>query len=270
MYFINLTLGGVSSGIVYAAVALALVLIWRATRIVNFAQGGMLMITTFVALGVIHATGSYWLGLLAALVSGFVLGAVVERVLVRPIENGPPMNAVIVTLGLLLFLQAVAGMVWGGTPRSFPPLLGIKGFAVGDARLLLSPSDLFVIGAVLVVMALLVLLFRVTPVGLRMRAAAFSPRWPGCSGCGSDGCSRWAGRWRGRSGRSPGSWWRSATFVGPNQFDAVLVFGFAAAVVGGWTARPVRWSAGSWSGSPCPTSRGTWGPRSRCWARWRC
>lgn len=61
-----------------------------------------------------------------------------------------------------------------------------------------------------------------------------------------------------------------ATFVGPNQFDAVLVFGFAAAVVGGWTARPVRWSAGSWSGSPFPTSRGTWGPRSRCWARWRC
>ncbi|WP_329184530.1 branched-chain amino acid ABC transporter permease [Actinacidiphila glaucinigra] len=238
MYFINLTLGGVSSGIVYAAVALALVLIWRATRIVNFAQGGMLMITTFVALGVIHATGSYWLGLVAALVSGFVLGAVVERVLVRPIENGPPMNAVIVTLGLLLFLQAVAGMVWGGTPRSFPPLLGIKGFAVGDARLLLSPSDLFVIGAVLVVMALLVLLFRVTPVGLRMRAAAFSPEVARMFGVRVGRVLTLGWALAGAVGALAGVLVAPATFVGPNQFDAVLVFGFAAAVVGGLDSPP--------------------------------
>lgn len=238
MYFINLTLGGVSSGIVYAAVALSLVLIWRATRIVNFAQGGMLMITTFVALGVIHATGSYWAGLLAALASGFLLGAVVERLLVRPVENAPPMNAVIVTLGLLLFLQAFAGMVWGGSPRSFPPLLGIQGFGIGGARLLLSPSDLFTIGAVLVVMGLLVVLFRATPVGLRMRAAAFAPEVARMFGVRVGRVLTLGWALAGAVGALAGVLIAPTTFVGPNQFDAVLVFGFAAAVVGGLDSPP--------------------------------
>src|SRR2546423_2599229 len=115
--FVDLTLNGVANGTIYAAVALSLVLIWRATRIVNFAQGGMLMITTFIASSVIASSGSYWLGFVVALASGLVLGAVVERVLVRRVEGGPPLNAVIVTLGLLIFLQAVAGGVWGGAPR---------------------------------------------------------------------------------------------------------------------------------------------------------
>src|SRR5215813_12756922 len=95
--FIDLTLNGISTGAIYAAVALALVLIWRSTRIVNFAQGAMLMFTTFIA-------------------SGFVLGAVVERVVVRPVENAPPLNAVILTLGLYTLLVAIAGMIWGNTP----------------------------------------------------------------------------------------------------------------------------------------------------------
>ena len=76
--FLNLTLNGVGTGVVYAAVALALVLIWRSTRIVNFAQGGMMMISTFVAYSVLTETGSFWLGLGAALLAGLILGAVVE------------------------------------------------------------------------------------------------------------------------------------------------------------------------------------------------
>ena len=102
--FIDLTLNGISTGAIYAAVALALVLIWRATRIVNFAQGAMMMFTTFIALAAINWTGSYILGLVVALVSGFCLGAVVERVLIRRVEGGPPLNAVIVTLGLYTLL----------------------------------------------------------------------------------------------------------------------------------------------------------------------
>src|SRR5262249_30257207 len=97
--FIDLTLGGLSAGAVYSAVALALVLIWRATRIVNFAQGGMLMITTFLAYTVISDGGSYWLALVVAVASGLVLGAVVERLVIRPVENKPPLNAVVVTFG---------------------------------------------------------------------------------------------------------------------------------------------------------------------------
>src|SRR5438067_12015499 len=110
--FIDLTLNGISTGAVYAAVALALVLIWRATRIVNFAQGGMLMLTTFIASAVISSGAPYWLAFVAALACGLVLGALVERVLVRRVEGGPPLNAVIVTLGLLILLQAGAGVDW--------------------------------------------------------------------------------------------------------------------------------------------------------------
>ncbi len=115
--FIDLTLSGISDGAVYAAVALALVLIWRATRIVNFAQGAMLMITTFIASAVINSSGSYWLGFVAALAAGLVFGALVERVLIRPVESAPPLNAVILTLGLYTLLVAAAGMIWGNTPR---------------------------------------------------------------------------------------------------------------------------------------------------------
>ena len=104
--FIDLTLSGVSSGAIYAAVALALVLIWRATRIINFAQGAMLMITTYIGSAVITSTGSYVVGFVVALASGLVLGAVVERVLIRPVENKPELNAVIVALGLYTFLIA--------------------------------------------------------------------------------------------------------------------------------------------------------------------
>src|SRR5579863_7135137 len=118
--FIDYTLNGISTGAIYAAVALALVLIWRATRIVNFAQGAMLMITTYIAVAVINSTGSYILGFAAALASGLVRGEGVERVLMRRVENGPPLNAVIVTLGLYTLLVAVAGMIWGDTPRGFP------------------------------------------------------------------------------------------------------------------------------------------------------
>src|SRR5204862_5143267 len=96
--FIDLTLNGISNGAIYAAVALALVLIWRATRIVNFAQGAMLMITTFIASAVINSSGSYVLGFVVALCSGFVFGAIVERVLILRVENSPPPNAVILKL----------------------------------------------------------------------------------------------------------------------------------------------------------------------------
>src|SRR5256885_2972487 len=96
--FFNLALSGISNGMIYAAVALALVMIWRATRIVNFAQGAMLMVTTFIASAVINSSGSYVLGFAVALVSGLILGAVTERVLVRPVETAPPLNAVILTL----------------------------------------------------------------------------------------------------------------------------------------------------------------------------
>jgi branched-chain amino acid transport system permease protein len=234
--FLNLTLSGVSTGVVYAAVALALCLIWRSTRIVNFAQGGMMMITTFIAYSVLQATDSFWLALLAALVSGFLLGALVERVVVRPVENAPPLNAVIVTLGLLIFLQAIAGMIWGGEPRSYPVAFGIEGYQIGGAggtRLLFSSSDLFAVLAVLAVMALLVLLFRGTSIGLRMRAAAFAPETARILGVRVNRTLTLGWALAAMVGALAGLLVAPATFVSPNAFDPILVFGFAAAVLGG-------------------------------------
>src|SRR5690349_3194190 len=173
--FIDLTLNGISIGAIYAAVALALVIIWRATRIVNFAQGAMLMISTFVASEVISSTGSYWLGFLAALVAGLILGAVVERVVIRPVEDAPPLNAVIVTLGLYTLLVAIAGMIWGNSPRSFPAAFSIQGYKVGGTRLLFSPNDAFIVLVVIGVTLALFVLFTRTTLGLQMRASAFRP-----------------------------------------------------------------------------------------------
>ncbi len=161
--FIDLTLNGVSTGAIYAAVGLALVLIWRATRIVNFAQGAMLMITTFIAWKVISSGGSYVAGFFVALSCGLVMGAAVERILIRRVESAPPLNAVIVTLGLLILLQSIAGMIWGNTPKSFPAAFSIRGYKVGSTTLLFAPNDLFIVLLVLGAAVALAVLFRFTP-----------------------------------------------------------------------------------------------------------
>jgi branched-chain amino acid transport system permease protein len=231
--FLNLTLAGITSGMIFAAVALALVLIWRATRIVNFAQGGMLMLTTFLAWTVIDHGGSYWLALAVALAAGLLLGAIVERLVIRPVENKPPLNAVIVTLGLLVVLQAGAGMIWGGTPHSYPPAFTIRGFTAGGTRLLLSPFDLFVIGAVAVVMVALTVLFRRTNVGLTLRAAAFAPEVARLLGVRVGRMLTLGWALAALVGSLAGVLIAPSVFVGPSQFDAVLVFGFTAAVIGG-------------------------------------
>lgn len=232
-YFIVLTLTGVSAGMIYSALALALVLIWRATRVVNFAQGAMAMATTYVALAVIQATGNYWLGFVAALAAGLAMGAVAERAIVRWVEKGPPLNAVIVTLGLLLVLEAVVPMIWGAQIRAFPAPFSIAATEVGGTFIALSPFSLFTIAVVLLVMVALLVLFRFTGLGLSMRAAAFAPEIARLLGV--------------RVGRLLTFGWSLATMAGalagllvaptlllyPNNMDAVLVYGFTAAVLGG-------------------------------------
>src|SRR4051812_16773926 len=191
--FVDLTLNGIANGAIYAAVALSLVLIWRATRILNFAQAGMLMLTTFVAWAVIDAGAPYPVGFVVALVSGLVLGAAVERVVIRPIEGAPPLNAIIVALGLLVLLQAFAGMVWGGNPRSFPPAFSIKGFSVFGHTVLFSPFDLFTVLVVGALMAALWCCSGAPRSACRCARPRSSPRSRGCSACASAGCSAPAG-----------------------------------------------------------------------------
>jgi branched-chain amino acid transport system permease protein len=236
--FVDLTLSGISTGAVYAAVALALVLIWRATRIVNFAQGAMLMITTFIASAVISSTGSYWLGFAVALVAGLVFGAVVERVVIRPVEKAPPLNAVILTLGLYTLLVAVAGMIWGNTPRSFPAAFSLRGYDVGGTRLLFTPNDTFIVLVVIAVAVVLAVVFRYTSLGLQMRAAAFSPEVARLLGVrvGQMLTIGWA--LAAVAGALAGVLVAPSVFLGPNSFDPILISGFVAAVLGGLDSPP--------------------------------
>ncbi|MGN6172845.1 MAG: branched-chain amino acid ABC transporter permease, partial [Streptosporangiaceae bacterium] len=172
--FVQFTLGGISFGMVYSAIALSLVLIWHGTRILNYAQGAMAMLTTYIAFTVIGHTGSYWAGFAAALAAGLVLGAVIERTVIRPVENKPPLNAVVVTIGLLVFLEGLAGIIYGGQYRSFPAAFSITGLRAGSVPLGISRNDVFVAGAVLAAALALAALFRYTSAGLRLRAAAFN------------------------------------------------------------------------------------------------
>ncbi len=236
--FIDLTLSGISDGAVYAAVALALVLIWRATRIVNFAQGAMLMITTFIASAVINSTSSYWLGFGVALVAGLVLGAVIERALIRPVEGGPPLNAVIVALGVYTLLIAVAGMIWGNTPRSFPPAFSLRGYRVGATTLLFTPNDTFIVLAVVGLAVVLALLFRATPVGLQMRAAAFRPEVARLLGVRVGRMFALGWGLAAVAGAVAGVLIAPSVFLGPNSFDPILISGFVAAVLGGLDSPP--------------------------------
>jgi branched-chain amino acid transport system permease protein len=236
--FLNLTLSGVSNGMIFAAVALALVLIWRGTRVVNFAQGAMLMFTTFIAWDLSQQHNvNYWVCLAVAIGAGLIMGALAERLLVRPVETGPPLNAIIVTLGLYIFLQGLAGAIWGNAQaHSYPPGYSIIGYKVGHRTLLFAPNDLYIVIAVAIILVALYVLFNRTPVGLRMRASAFNPEvarllgvrvgrlltvgWALAAGVGA-----LAGLLA--AGTNPG-------YVAPTgYFDALLIYGFTAAVLGG-------------------------------------
>ncbi len=236
--FIDYTLNGISNGAIYAAVALALVLIWRATRIVNFAQGAMLMITTYIASAVITSTGSYVLGFVVALISGLALGAVVERLLIRRVEHGPPLNAVIVTLGLYTFLVALAGMIWGDTPRGFRPAFSIRGYDIGGSRYLFAPNDTFIVLVVVFVAAALAALFRYTPLGLQMRAAAFKPEVAQLLGVRVGRMFTFGWALAALTGAIAGVLVAPSVFVAPNNFDPILISGFVAAVLGGLDSPP--------------------------------
>ncbi|PRX45887.1 amino acid/amide ABC transporter membrane protein 1 (HAAT family) [Prauserella shujinwangii] len=231
--FVNVTLGGLSQGAIYAAFALALVLIWRATRIINFAQGSMAMFTTYVALVLIEAGHSYWLAFGAALLGGLVLGAVVERLVIRPVEGGPALNAVIVTLGLFVAFQAIAALLFGSSFESFPAPFGLSGFRVGEFTVAFTPFSAFVIGSVVVVMLGLVALFRFTDVGLRMRASAFNQEVARLLGVRVGGMLTLGWALAAAVGSLAGLLIAGGNLVHPAYMDGVIVYGFVAAVLGG-------------------------------------
>jgi branched-chain amino acid transport system permease protein len=231
--FLQFTLSGVSFGMIYAAVALSLVLIWRGTRLLNYAQGGMAMITTYIAIEVIYHTGSYWAGFVVALAAGAVLGAVCQLTIIRPTMNKPPLNGVIVTIGLLVLLEGLAGIFFGGQFRSFPTAFSVTGLRVGGTPLGVSRYDIFVAVAVLVATLALALAFRYTSAGLRMRAAAFNATIARLSGIRVARVLTVGWALAGLLGALAGVLVSPSTFLYPNSMDTIFVFGFTAAVIGG-------------------------------------
>ncbi|MUH46947.1 MAG: branched-chain amino acid ABC transporter permease, partial [Actinobacteria bacterium] len=173
--FIDYLIGGVSNGAVIALMALALVLIWRATRVVNFAQVGQAMFTTFIALSVQTLTGSWIFALLVALVAGAILGVIVQFLVLRPMRRADTSGAIIATFGVLIALQAGVGMIWGGDARAYPQPFDNSGIVVFGRIWPISVYDLVVIAVTILLVVALSLLFTRTSIGLAMRASAFNP-----------------------------------------------------------------------------------------------
>jgi len=231
--FLQFTLSGISFGMIYAAIALSLVLIWRGTRLLNFAQGGMAMLTTYIAIEVIYKTHSYWAGFVVALAAGLVLGAASELTVIRPTTGKPELNAVIVTIGLLILFEGLAGIFFGGQYRSFPAALSITGLRVGGTPIGVSRFDVFVVAAVLLTTLILAVVFRYTTAGLRMRAAAFNATIARLSGIRVARVLTVGWALAGLLGALAGVLVTPSTFLYPNSMDAIFVLGFTAAVIGG-------------------------------------
>lgn len=230
--FLQQVVQGLGSGAIYASLALALVLIYRFTDIVNFAQGELAMFSTYIAWQLTAAGVPFWLALPVTLAVSFLGGVLIERLVIRPFEGGPELTVVIVTVGLFVFVNALAGLIWSFLVKSVPSPFPGGALHLGEVNV--SFGTLGTLGVVAAVMGLLFLLFQKTKIGLAMRAVANDPA-----------SSRLVGI---RVGRVLAlGWGLSATvgaisgilvapvlFLDPNLMGGVLVYAFAAATLGGF------------------------------------
>src|SRR3954471_2967473 len=170
--FLHQVLSGLATGGVYASLALALVMIYQSTNHINFAQGEMAMFSTYLAWNMINAGVPYWWAFVLPISISFVAGVVIERVIIRPVENAPVLSVVTVFVALLVIFNSIAGWIYTYTIKTFPspfpeqPLFGNR---------YISSHELGAIGVTLTVLVLLFVFFRFTPLGLAMRAAAQNP-----------------------------------------------------------------------------------------------
>ena len=165
---------GLARGAVFALFALSLVLIWRATRIINFAQGAMALVATYVAFAISGLTGSYFAGLAAGVLAGAALGFLVERGVMRFAPQSSPLTGVLAAIGLVMVFQSLLGIFFGAQYRAMASPFDRGAIVVGGVPLM-SPNDLFTLAVTFVVMVVLALVFARTSLGLQLRAAAFAP-----------------------------------------------------------------------------------------------
>ena len=232
--FIQQVVSGLATGGIYASLALALVMIYQATDVVNFAQGELAMFATYICWSLINAGMPYWAAFLTTLAIAFVGGVVIERVVIRPVENAPILSIVMVTLGLLVICNSVAGWIWTYVQKPFPSPFPENPYKAGN--IVLGAHDLGQIEVTLLVLLCIYLFFRFTPLGLAMRAAAHNPV-----------SSRLVGI---RVGWMLALGWGLAAVFGavagmmvapvltlePNLMGGVQIYAFAAATLGGFTS----------------------------------
>ncbi len=229
--FLQQVVSGLATGGVYASLALALVLLYRSTRVINFAQGEMGMFTTFIALWLIDAGWPYWGAFFATLGMAFVGGVLLERVVIRPVERAPVVTVVIVTIGLLIALNGAAFWIWGGETRSFPSAFSTRAIHVGGVAF--SIQDFGVIGVSLGAVLLLYLFFRFTKLGLALRAAALNPEASRLVGVRVSWMLALGWGFAAVLGALSGMMVAPLVFLDPNMMRAVLLYALAAAILGG-------------------------------------
>ena len=237
--FITAVLTSLATGSIYALMSTALVLVWRSTRVINFAQAGQAVFTTYIGYEVTIRSGSYWIGVAAAIISGALIGAVIDRFFMRPIfkriKSGPivMIAPVVATLGLLGIIQAIIGFIWGLTYQSIPAPVSTDGYQIFGSTIAFSPFNLMVLIAVTISMLLLTLLFQKTNIGLALRASAYSPEIAKLSGIKVDAIRTLGWALAGAAGGLAGMLFIPSSYLYPNAMDVLLVFGFIAAVIGG-------------------------------------
>jgi branched-chain amino acid transport system permease protein len=222
---------GLAQGSIYASLALALVLIYRATDVLNFAQGEMATFTTYVAWALMDNGFSFWPAFAATLVIAFVGGAAVERVLIRPVEHRPEIVIVIVTIGLLIALNGLTGWIWGPEVKAFDSPFPLRTIEVGGVTI--SLQDLGVLAVCLVTVALLWAFFRFTTLGLVMRAVANSQESSRLMGVRVGWMLALGWGLAAVLGAVAGMMAAPALTLDPNLMLVVLIYAFAAAVLGG-------------------------------------
>jgi branched-chain amino acid transport system permease protein len=225
-------ISGLAAGGIYASLALALVLIYSAMGLVNFAQGEFAMFAAFIcytALVSLHLP--YWLAFVLAVAVAFAAAAAIERVVIRPFEKGSQLSVVIVTLALFALVNAVAGAIWGYVPRFFPPIFPTEPVEVGG--FLFSLQDVSIIAVSIIVLALLYLLFNHTKLGLAMRAAALYPDAAELLGIRTGQMLAIGWGLASAVGAVSGILVAPALFLEPNMMQGVIIYAFAAAVLGG-------------------------------------
>jgi len=223
---------GLAAGAVYASLALALVMIYRATDLVNFAQGEMAMISTYIAWMLVNVGMPFWAAFSLTLVASFVGGMIIERIVIRPVENAPILAAVVVTIGLLLIFNALAGWLFTYTLQEFPsPFPDRTLFGA-----LMTTRDLGVIGVTLAMLVALFVFFRFTATGLAMRAAAQNPE--SARLCGIPVGRMLAIGWglAAAIGAVAGIMVAPVLFLDPNMMGGVLLYAFTGALLGGITS----------------------------------